>query len=225
MSATRNLIAEERNAASKSGIKKLRSEGKVPAIVYGNGKPEVSISVDEKELISTYKKGGFFSKTVEINVGKEKIQALPQDVQFHPIKEHPLHVDFLRIDEKSRLKIAVPVEFTGKERSPGLKRGGVLNTVRSTIEVYCTMSTIPEKFFADLSELQIGDNVKYSDIDVPESVEPVIDDRDFTVATIAGRIAKEEEVVEETASDEESDEDSDEEGDEESGEDNKDSDE
>ncbi len=209
MSATKILNAEVRTNESKGTVKQLRSEGRVPAIIYGNNKPESQISLDSKEFLITYNKGGFFSRTIDIEVGKEKIKVLPQEIQFHPIKDAPLHADFLRVDDNSVVKVSIPVEFIGKEKSPGLKRGGVLNAVRRTVDVYCKVSQIPESFTADVSAMKISENVKFSDLNVPEGVTPVIADRDFTIAAIAGRVAKEAvagEVTEEVSTDEESEE-------------------
>lgn len=185
------LTAEQREIANKGGVRKLRNEGKVPAVVYGNNKPEVNISVNQKELFIAYRKGGFFSKTIDIEVGKEKIRAIPQELQFDPVKDTPIHADFLRVDEKSKVKVSIPVEFTGAEKSPGLKRGGILNVVRRTVDIHTSVANIPDVFVADISELTIGDNVKFSDLQMPEGIEPTINDRDFTIAAIAGRVAKE----------------------------------
>lgn len=192
MSAIKTLVAEVRESKSKGEVRKLRSEGKVPAIIYGNQKPEVKVAVNERDFAVAYNKGGFFSRTIELEVGKEKIQVLPQEIQFDPVKDTPIHADFLRVDAKSKVRVSVPIQFANSEKSPGLKRGGVLNAVRRTVDVYCSVADIPEAFVADIGKLRIRDNIKFSELQVPAGVEPVINDRDFTIATIAGRVTKEE---------------------------------
>ena len=192
MSAKTVLKAEARELSTKGEINELRASGKVPAIIYGAGKPEIKISIEARELLIERQKGRFFSKPLDVDNGKEVIRVIPQDIQLHPVKENTLHVDFLRVDGSSKVRVAVPVVFTNIEKSPGVKRGGILNTVRRTIDVLCKVDDIPEFFTADVGGKKIKDNIKFSDLEIPEGVEPVIQDRDFTIATIVGRIAKEE---------------------------------
>lgn len=191
MAITLNFKAEEREGKGTGNSKALRRQGKIPAVVYSKGKVNAHLIVDAKELSVAHSKGKFFSRVIEFDTGKEKIKTIPQDIQFHPVKDTPLHADFVKVDEKSEFKVSIPVEFTNSDRSQGLKRGGVLNVVRRAVDVYCTISHIPEKFTANLGPLGIGENIKYSQLEGADKVKPVISDRDFTIATIAGRISKE----------------------------------
>jgi large subunit ribosomal protein L25 len=190
--ASATIKAEARTNSGTGVARAIRREGKVPAVVYSKGKKEILIAVSARELVLEYGRGRFFSRIIEIDTGKEKFNVLPQEVQMDPVKDTPLHADFIGVDAKSRIKVAVPVSFTNQDKSPGIKKGGILNAVRRTIEVYCDADSIPEKFVADLNGLQIGGNVKWHNIDAPKGVEPVITGRDFTIATIAGRMAEEE---------------------------------
>lgn len=191
MAITLNFKAEEREGKGTGNSKALRRQGKIPAVVYSKGKVNAHLTLDAKELTVAHNKGKFFSRVIEFDTGKEKIKTIPQDIQFHPVKDTPLHADFVKVDEKSEFKVSIPVEFTNSDRSQGLKRGGVLNVVRRAVEVYCTIAHIPEKFTANLGPLGIGENIKYSQLEGADQVRPVISDRDFTIATIAGRISKE----------------------------------
>ncbi len=191
MQETLKLDAEIREDTGKSAARAIRKQGRIPGIVYGDGK-EVKISLEHKPLALAYSKGGFRSKVVELNTGKEVLRVLPREVQLHPVTDRPLHVDFLKIPEDKKVKVRVKVQFINREKSPGIKRGGILNIVRRTVELLCDANNIPEILIADLEGLQIRDSVHFSSLEVPEGVTPVIDDRDFTIATIAGRIKKEE---------------------------------
>ena len=188
--AIKQIKAEVREKANKGATKELRNTGKVPAIIYGQGKAEQMITIEGRDLLVTYRKGRFFSQCFEIDLGKEKTKVIPKDIQFNPVTDEALHVDFQRVSEDSEVKISVPVNFVGKEKSPGLKRGGVLNAVRRTVEVYCAIAHIPEALIGDISQLKIRDSLKFSDLQVPENVKPAITDRDFTIATIAGRVTE-----------------------------------
>ena len=202
MAITLNFKADKRESKGTGDSRAIRREGKMPAVIYSNGKTDAHITLDSKELMVNYNKGKFFSRIIEFDFGKEKIKTILQDIQFHPVKDAPIHADFMKVDEKSEFKISVPVEFINSDKSQGLKRGGVLNTVRRNVEVYCTIAHIPEKFIADIGPLGIGDNIKYSKLQGTEQVKPVISDRDFTIATIAGRISKEAEEALEMQNDE-----------------------
>ncbi|MEL6259205.1 MAG: 50S ribosomal protein L25/general stress protein Ctc, partial [Pseudomonadota bacterium] len=132
----------------------------------------------------------FLSQTVTINHRGETQLVIPQDVQFHPVTDQPEHIDLYRVDEDQKIKVEVPVHFVGEEKSVGLKRGGTLNVVRHSVELLVEAGSIPESLVADVTELDIGDNVKISNIELPAGAQPTIADRDFTIATIAGRVAK-----------------------------------
>lgn len=191
-----------REKTGKGVARSLRREGKFPAIIYGGKKDEIKISTDLKEFNKEYFKGNLSSKIVELDLGSEKIKALPRDIQIHPVTDRVIHVDFQRVSENEKIRVAVGVVLKNAEKSPGLKRGGVLNIVRRKIEFICDISNVPSSISVDLDGKQIGDTIHFSDIEVPEGVVPTIDDRDFTIVTIVGKGAKQEEDSEETSEEE-----------------------
>jgi large subunit ribosomal protein L25 len=173
----------------------------VPAVIYG-GKTEPSMILLEERVIKKESlRAAFFGTVYEIKVtGGTTEKVLPRDLQFDPITDIPTHVDFLRVTGASRVSVAVPVNFVNEEEAPGLAEGGVLNVVRYEIEVSCRADAIPEAIVVDLAGKQIGDTIHISDVALPDGVEPTIDDRDFTVATInAPTVVKEEEAEEQAA--------------------------
>ena len=128
---------------------------------------------------------GIFSRLLDLNVDGKSNIVLTRDIQFHPVSENPLHVDFLRIGKGSTITVSIPVSFINEELSPGLKTGGVLNTVRFELELECPADKIPEKIEINLEGLVVGDSIKISTVKLPDGVSPTITDRDFTIATIA----------------------------------------
>jgi large subunit ribosomal protein L25 len=186
MAQTSVLKAELRDRAGKGAARFVRSQDKVPAVIYGDRKPPVMIMLPQRETTYRLHAGGFLTHLVEIEVNGEKIRAIPKDYQLDPVKDFLIHVDFLRVGEGARLTIAVPVHFKGHADSPGLKRGGVLNIVRHAIDMVVPADAIPESVEVDLTGLEIGDSVHISAIALPEGAVPTIKGRDFTVATIAG---------------------------------------
>jgi large subunit ribosomal protein L25 len=167
----------------------------VPAVIYGDGKPPETIALDYNELWKQVLKGHFTSTVFELEVEGKKHRVIPRDLQVDPVKDQPIHVDFLRIGKDGLIRVQVPVRFINDTLSPGLKRGGVLNIVRHDIEVTCPYDKIPSFFEIDLTGLEIGRSIHMSAIALPENVRPTIKDRDFTIATIAGAVKQE---VEET---------------------------
>ena len=163
----------------------MRREGRVPAVVYGNKEEPLAIHLEEKALVKAMSKGHFMNSVVMIEVaGGGTARTLPKDVQFHPVTDRPLHVDFLRISEHSKVTVAVPIRFTGEELSRGIKRGGVLNAVRHELELVCDAAEIPDEIEISLAGLNIGDSLHISAVKLPEGVTSAITDRDFTIATI-----------------------------------------
>jgi len=185
MSDTMTLSASKRDRAGKGSARAARRAGLIPAVIYGDRKDPVSINLDAnafKKLIST---PGIFSQLLNITVDGEKNNVLARDIQFHPVTDVPLHVDFLRISKGATITVSVPVVFLNEEKSPGLKAGGVLNVVRYEVEVSCPATNIPENVEVDLEGTVIGDSIHISAVTLPQGVEPTITDRDFTIATIA----------------------------------------
>lgn len=184
MSEQLTLSAETRERAGKGASRHLRREGRVPAVVYGANEEPLSIHLEEKVLVKALSTGHFMNSVIMIDAGGAPVRTLPKDVQFHPVSDRPLHVDFLRISEHAKVTVAVPINFTDEEKSKGLKRGGVLNTVRHELELVCDASEIPEEIAISLAGLDIGDSLHISAVTLPKGVESAITDRDFTIATI-----------------------------------------
>jgi large subunit ribosomal protein L25 len=185
MSDQLTLSAETRERAGKGASRAMRREGRVPAVIYGEKKEPVTIHVEEKALMKMLNTGHFMNSIVMIDIGGKPNRTLPKDVHFHPVSDRPLHVDFLRIGEHSQVKVNVPVRFINDEESPGLTKGGVLNTVRHELELVCDAAKIPDDIVIDLTGLEIGDSIHISAVPLPEGSASAIDDRDFTIATIA----------------------------------------
>jgi len=184
MSEQLTLSAEPRDRAGKGASRALRREGRVPAVIYGNNEEPLAIHLEERVLMKQLNSGHFMNAIVMIEAGGQTARTLPKDVQFHPVTDRPIHVDFLRVGENSTVTVAVPIRFTNEEQSPGLERGGVLNTVRHELELVCDAGNIPEEVEVDLSGLEIGDSLHISAVTLPGGTSSAITDRDFTIATI-----------------------------------------
>ncbi len=190
MADVQQISASARPGNGKGAARAVRREGKVPGIVYGgDANTQETIAIDGNELFKIIKRGRFLSTVFEIEVGGKKTKAIPRDVQLDPVKDTPLHVDFQRIGADNRVRIGIPMRFFNEALSPGLKRGGVLNVVRREIEVWAPADKIPEFFEANLEGLEIGRSIHISAVNLPADVKPVIHNRDFTIATIAGATA------------------------------------
>jgi large subunit ribosomal protein L25 len=157
----------------------------IPAVIYGGNEPPLPISVPYKILDMKIHAGRFLSTPVMIDIDGQKQRVIPRDFQLHPVRDTPVHVDFLRIGANARINLDIPVEFINDQQAPGIKRGGVLNVVRHTVELIVPADAIPDKLVVDLTGLEINDSVHISKVDLPEGVTPVIRDRDFTIATVA----------------------------------------
>ncbi|HLZ66084.1 MAG TPA: 50S ribosomal protein L25/general stress protein Ctc [Aliidongia sp.] len=178
------LEAEARDRAGKGAARATRRAGRIPAVIYGDKKEPVMISLDPKEFGRQLHRAGFFSHLFDISIDGTKHRTLPRDVQLHPVTDEPLHVDFVRVSAHTKTHVNVPVHFENQAASPGLKRGGVLNIVRHDIELVVAADSIPERIDVDLTGLDIGDSVHISAIKLPAGALSAIGDRDFTVATI-----------------------------------------
>lgn len=178
---------EVRERVGTGGARAERREGWVPGVLYGGGQGPVSIRLRFDEVNRAQKAGRMKAHLAKIEVpGQDYLQpVIAREVQLDRVRDFPIHVDLLRVDEKTRINVDIPVRFLNEGISPGLKRGGVLNIVRHTVEVYAPATAIPEYLEADVAGLDIGDAIHISAIKLPEGVTPTITDRDFTVATIA----------------------------------------
>jgi large subunit ribosomal protein L25 len=188
------LTANARTTSGKGSARQMRREGQVPAIIYGKNQAPLSIALSENQVTQEYSRGRFRSRLVELDLDGKTVKALPKDVQFHPVSDRIEHVDFIKVEPGVKLHVEIPVKFTGTDKSPGIKRGGVLNVVRHEIEFICAPEAIPAFIEVSLSGLDIGSSVHINDIQLPKDVVPAIK-RNFTVATVAGRSASMEEEV------------------------------
>ena len=184
MSDALTLPAEARERAGKGASRQLRREGRVPAVIYGGKEEPLMIHVEEKLLMKQLMTGHFMNSVVMIDVGGKQIRTLPKDVAFHPVKDRPIHADFLRIAKGATVQVAVPVAFANEDASPGLKRGGVLNIVRHELEIACDADKIPDEITIDVTGFDVGDSIHISNVTLPKGSESAITDRDFTIATI-----------------------------------------
>ncbi len=185
MSDTIELNAALRDRVGKGSARASRREGQVPAVIYGDKKPPLSISVESKILERLFNQSGFFTHIFEIDVDGKKHRALARDAQLHPVKDTVMHVDFLRVSARTQVTVEIPVVFLNEDTCPGIKTGGVLNIVRRAIEVTCPANAIPESIKLDLGAVQAGESVHISAVTLPDGVVPTITDRDFTVCSIA----------------------------------------
>ncbi|MEZ5656226.1 MAG: 50S ribosomal protein L25/general stress protein Ctc [Sphingobium sp.] len=178
------LSAEARDRAGKGASRALRREGRVPAVIYGNNEEPTLVHVEEKAINKMLGTGHFFNSVVMVEVGGKKVRTLPKDVAFHPVSDRPLHADFLRVSEHATVHVNVPVHFANEEKSPGLKRGGVLNVVRHELELVCDAASIPDEIVIDMTGYDVGESVHISAVTLPEGSTSAITDRDFTIATL-----------------------------------------
>ena len=196
------LKATAREGTGKLANRALRARKMVPGIVYGGKQGNANVALEYKLVWQHYQSGHFLQTVYLLDVDGKKERVIPRDVQVDPVRDFPIHVDFMRVSKTSRIDVEVPVHFVNEDASPGLKRGGVLNIVRHEIELSCPADAIPESITVDLSGLEIGDSVHISAVKLPEGITPVIADRDFTVATIAGAAAAKPESAAEGAAEE-----------------------
>ena len=184
MSDITTISAEQRERVGKGSARAARRAGLVPAVIYGDKKEPLGINMSSREITKIVHQPGIFGRLLDIEVGGKKSTVLTRDIQFHPVSDNILHMDFLHVSGSAMVAVGVPVEFINEDLCPALKIGGVLNVVRHEIELNCPATAIPEKIIIDLDDLKIGDSIHISAIELPEGVEPTITDRDFTVATL-----------------------------------------
>jgi len=200
MSDQNNIIeAKVRDTKKKSELNKLRSDGFVPGILYGDIEKNISLSIKKTTLDHFLKTTNFKSKVVKITLEGKEFEVLPRDVEFDNLSNQPIHVDFQKLSANTKVIVWIPVKFLNEETCPGLKMGGVLNIVRRKIELDCPADKIPSELVVDLAEKEIGETIRISAIKLPEGVIPTIKDRDFTIATVAApTVVKEPEPAAET---------------------------
>jgi len=179
------IEATIRNTSTKGEVNSLRINGNIPAIVYGGSEKNQKISLGKKNIKALIEKENFLSNIISMNIGGKSENVLPKEIVWDPITDEPIHIDFLRIVKGATVVLEIPVKFINNEKSPGLKRGGVLNIVRRKVELKCPAENIPTELIVDLDNLDIGSSIKISSIKLPENVSPTIMGRDFVVATVA----------------------------------------
>ena len=180
-----SLEASIRNTKTRGEVNSLRQKGEVPAIIYGGKEENQKISLSKKQVKYLIDQENFLSNIIDLNISGQSIRVLPREVSYDTLTDDPIHIDFLRIVKGSKIIIEIPVRFINNEKSPGLKRGGVLNIVRRKIELKCATENVPNELVVDLDGLEIGTSIKISSISLPENVKPTIQGRDFVVATVA----------------------------------------
>ena len=210
MSDITTISATQRERVGKGSARAARRAGEVPAVIYGDKKEPLGIVLEAREITKIVHQPGIFGRLLDITVNGKKNTVLTRDIQFHPVTDVIMHMDFLRVSGSAKVAVAVAVEFINEDQCPALKIGGVLNVVRHEVELNCPATDIPEKITVDLDGLKIGDSIHISAIELPEGVEPKITDRDFTIATLQspGGGVKNEDEEETEATEEEAEEDS-----------------
>lgn len=185
MTQVTSLAAELRDRETKGTARAVRRQGQVPGVIYGDKQPPVSIALDSNILARQLEKPGFFIRLVDLDISGQKQRVLPRDVQYDPVSDRPIHIDFLRVNASTQVRVGVPVKFLDAEKSPGLKRGGTLNVVHHEIEILCAPDKIPEKFEVSLEGLEINDAVHLSALKLPAGIKVTTHEKDYTIATIA----------------------------------------
>jgi large subunit ribosomal protein L25 len=194
------LNVEVRDRTGTGGAREARRGGKVPGILYGGDKAPVAIAVKDNEFRKALYTGKLLGHLVTLKYGDESQPIIAKDVQFHPVTDQPFHFDLMRVDEKGTVRINVPVHFKGHDVSPGLKKGGSLGIVRHEVELNCPANAIPEELVIDLSDKDMGDTIRMSEITLPKGVSAVVTDRDFVIATLKVSSAAMSEAADEAAS-------------------------
>tara|TARA_B100000579_G_C22823246_1_gene851715 strand:+ start:502 stop:1248 length:747 start_codon:yes stop_codon:yes gene_type:complete len=196
-----SLIANIRETKTKGQVNDLRLKGSIPAILYGGKSENKKIYINKKIIIGIINSENFLSNILELEINGKKEKVLPRDITYDPISDEPLHIDFLRIVDGAKIILEIPVKFINSDKSPGLKKGGVLNIVRRKVELRCPTENIPSELIVDLDNTEIGTSIKISSIKLPNNVTPTIQGRDFVVATVASPtvVVEPEKPAEETA--------------------------
>ena len=193
------LKATKRTTISSGQINKLRSDGFIPAVLYGGKKNNINISLKKLQLQSIINTETFMSKVFDLDIDGSPEKVLPREIAYDPISDEPIHIDFIRIEKGSKVILQIPVKFINIEKSPGLKKGGVLNIVRRKVELKCPTENIPVEVIVDLESTEINTSLKISSVKLPEGVVPTITDRDFVIGTVvAPTVLVEPEKTEET---------------------------
>jgi large subunit ribosomal protein L25 len=195
MSKIVQLKATPRGRAGKGASRAVRREGLIPAVVYGDKKEPQLISLKYGEVVTHISSGRFLSTLVDLDVDGQTVRAIPRDVQFEPVRDFVVHVDFLRLGKGARIRVEVPVHFRNQDICPGVKKGGVLNVISHELELYCSADFIPDQIEVDLGNLDVGRSIHLSDITLPEGIAPVGKAEEITIVTVTSKVVEKEETV------------------------------
>lgn len=193
MSKNYALDAVARDQAGKGAARSLRRENKTPAVIYGDKKDPLKVSLDTNEINVEYNRGHMYTTLCDLSVDGTKHLVLARDVQVHPVSDNVIHVDFLRVTSKTKIAVFVPVQFINEDKSPGLSNKAIMNVVRHEVELLCSAMSIPDNIEVNMEGKDTGDAIKISDASLPEGTTPIISDRDFTIATLSAPRTIEEE--------------------------------
>lgn len=184
MSSVNQFKGEIRENTGKGASREARRSGRIPAVLYGGGIDPVHFTVEPVALSKELHATGFFSKIYDLDLGKGKEKALARDVQFHPVTDVPMHLDFVRIKKGSNIHVAIPITFINEDLSPGMKKGGVLNISVHALDATCSVDNMPEEIIVDLTGLEIHGTIHLADLKLPEGVVPLHSDRDDVIANV-----------------------------------------
>ncbi|ARN84587.1 50S ribosomal protein L25/general stress protein Ctc [Candidatus Nucleicultrix amoebiphila] len=184
MTTTATMRVQSRENIGRGGSQALRRQGLVPGVIYGAGKDNVNFAIDERDVVKGLNDAGFFTHIFDLKIGNVSERGLAREVQLHPVTDRPIHIDFLRVGKDSKVNVAVPVTFINEDKSPGLKRGGVLNIVLHNLELVCPADHIPDHLTVDLTGVEIGHGIHVESLNLPAGISVAHKDRDNTIATI-----------------------------------------
>ena len=191
-----SLVVAARSESGKKAARAMRYKGFVPGVIYGDNREPVLVSVGEKELVANCYTTAFLGHVIEAKIGAKTEKFLPKNIKFDPVTDKPVHIDFLRISKNSKVKISIAIEHINEDKSPGIKKGGILNIVVHKLECFCSPEAIPEKLVIDLTGKDIGDGFLLADMQLPEGVRPVNPERDAVIATVVAAKMEEDEPAE-----------------------------
>ena len=174
MATVKEIKATARPRAGKGAARAVRREGRVPGVIYGGNAPPITISLDHAELRQRIYAGRFLTSIYDVEVDGTRHRVIPRDFQVDPVREHPIHVDFMRLTEGATIRVRIPIRVVKADQSPGVKRGGAVNIVTHTLDVRCPADAIPEAFEVDVSGLEINHSRHLSDITLPAHVRPLV---------------------------------------------------
>ena len=192
MTAKLNITANGRDKIGSAESRRLRKQNQIPAVIYDKDNQTQFVSFDIKEFEKEYKKGGIFTTLITLEVGDKKINVITHNIDFDPLNDRPTHVEFLQVNDNQKVKTKIKVKFIGQDKSPGIKKGGFLNVVRREVEFLCDPNSIPAQITFDVSKLKVGDKVRIDDLDSPENSQRTVA-RNFMIASVTGRRAKDDE--------------------------------